>query len=81
MYFSIITIKMPFLNSLLISLYYKSINRTSYTRINISTCRDYLVDIPAKLADMPAELVDMPVEVMWFSIVGFLFVGYFWGRP
>jgi hypothetical protein len=31
----IIAIKTPFLNSLLISLYYKSINRAFYTRTNI----------------------------------------------
>ena len=45
--FSIITAKTPFLSSPLISLYYKSVNKVSYTRTNISTGRDYLTDIPA----------------------------------
>jgi hypothetical protein len=58
--FSITTIKTPFLSSLLISLYYKSIKVVSYTRTNISIGRGYLID--------------MPIEVKWFSIIGFLVI-------
>ena len=58
------TTKTPFLSSPLISLYYKSVNRTFYTRTNISTYKDYLVDIPVELTDMSTELTDMPVEVI-----------------
>ena len=47
--FSITTAKTPFLNSLLISLYYKSIKGVSYTKTNISTSRGCLADIPAKV--------------------------------
>ena len=54
---------MPFLSSLLISLYHKSVNRVSCTRTNISTYRDCLTDIPAELADMPIGLADMPAEL------------------
>ena len=46
---SIITIKTPFLSSLLISLYYKSVNGVSYTRTNISIGGDCLADIPAEV--------------------------------
>ena len=59
---SIITTKTPFSSSLLISLYYKSINGVSCTRTDIFIYRDCLADMPAELADMPVELVDMPVE-------------------
>ena len=45
----IITIKMPFLNNLLISLYYKSVKGVFYTRTNISTGRGCLVDIFIKV--------------------------------
>ena len=47
--FSVITIKMPFLSSLLISLYYKSVKGVSYTRTNISVSEVYLTDMPAKV--------------------------------
>ena len=43
--FSIIIIKTPFLNSLLISLRHESINKTSYIRINISINRSYFINI------------------------------------
>ena len=46
---SIIIIKTPFLSSLLISLYYKSVNRVSYIRINIFIGGDYLIDIPVEV--------------------------------
>ena len=46
---SIITVKTPFLNSLLISLYYKSIKGVSYTRTDISIGRDCLIDIPTEV--------------------------------
>ena len=52
-----ITIKTPFLSSLLISLHHKSVNRASCTRTNISACRDCLVDIPIELADMPIKVI------------------------
>ena len=78
---SIITTKTPFLSSLLISLRCKSIKGVSCTRTDISACRDCLADMPVGLTDIPAELTDMPAEVMWFSIAGFLFAGYFRGRP
>ena len=92
---SVITIKIPFLSSLLISLCRKSINGGSCTRTNISVYRDCLTDIPVGLADipielanmpvelagMPVELINMPIEVIWFSIIGFLFAGYFQGHP
>ena len=74
---SIITAKIPFLSSLLISLYYKSINGASCTRTNISAYRDCLADIPVELVDMPMGLADISIEVIWFSIIGFLVTGYF----
>ena len=46
---SVITTKIPFLSSLLIFLYYKSIKGVFYTRTNISIDRDYLIDIPAEV--------------------------------
>ena len=46
---SIITAKTPFLSSLLISLYYKSIKGVSCIRTNISAGGDYLIDIPAEV--------------------------------
>ena len=58
---------MPFLSSLLISLYYKSIKGVSYTRTNISIGRDCLIDMPA--------------EVRWLSVIGFSIIGCFRGRP
>jgi len=60
---SIITVKMPFLSSLLISLCYKSVKGVFCTKTNISIGRDCLVDLPA--------------EVRWFSVTGFLVIGYF----
>ena len=47
--FSIITVKTPFLNSLLSSLYYKSVKGVSYTKTDISTDRDCLADIPVEV--------------------------------
>jgi hypothetical protein len=41
----IITIKTPFLSSLLISLCYKSINKASYIRTNISVDDNSFIDI------------------------------------
>ena len=46
---SIITIKTPFLSSLLISLYYKSVGGVSYTRTNIFIGGDYLTDISTEV--------------------------------
>ena len=46
---SIITIKMPFLSSPLISLYYKSIKGVFCTKTNISIGKDYLMDIPMEV--------------------------------
>ena len=46
---SVTTIKTPFLSSLLISLYYKSVKGVSCTRTNISIGRDCLTDVPAKV--------------------------------
>ena len=40
---------MPFLSSLLISLYCESVKGVFYTKINISVYGDYFVDIPVKL--------------------------------
>ena len=54
---SVITIKTPFLSSPLMSFYYKSVNRVSYTRIDISIGGDCLTDIPV---DIPA---DIPTKV------------------
>jgi hypothetical protein len=45
----IIIIKMSFLNSLLISLYYKSINRAFYIKTNIFINRDYFIGISIKV--------------------------------
>jgi hypothetical protein len=41
----IIIIKTPFLNSLLISLYYKSIKGVSYIKTNISVDKGYFIGI------------------------------------
>ena len=49
MFLSIITVKTPFLNSLLISLYYKSVKGVSYTRTNISIGGNCLADIPIEV--------------------------------
>ena len=46
---SVITIKTPFLNSLLISLYYKFVKGASYIRINISAGGDCLTDVPTEV--------------------------------
>ena len=46
---SIITTKMPFSSSPLISLRHESVKGVSYTRTDISTGRDCLADIPAKV--------------------------------
>ena len=46
---SVITIKIPFLSSLLISWYYKSVKGVSYTRINIYIGRDCLINIPVEV--------------------------------
>ena len=43
------TAKMPFLNSLLISLYRESVKGVFYTRTNISIGGDCFVDIPAEV--------------------------------
>ena len=67
---SITTIKMPFLSSLLISLRYKSVKGVSCTRTDISVGGGYLADMSVKVS----------VEVRWFSVVGFLVMGCFWGR-
>ena len=47
---SVITTKMPFLSSLLIFLYYKSVKGVFYTRINISAGRGCLTDISIKVS-------------------------------
>ena len=41
---------MPFLSSLLISLYYKSIKGVSYTKTDISAGGNYFVDIPIEVS-------------------------------
>jgi len=46
---SVITAKIPFLSSPLISLRRKSINGVSYTRTNISAGGDYLAVIPMEV--------------------------------
>ena len=46
---SVITAKMPFLSSPLISLYYKSVKGVSYIRTNISIGGDCFINIPAKV--------------------------------
>ena len=56
MFFFITTVKMPFLSSPLISLYYKSVKGVSYTRTNISIYRDCLVNIPIELIGMSIEV-------------------------
>ena len=48
-FFSVITIKTPFLNSLLISLYYKSVKGVFCTKTNIFTGGDYFADMPAEV--------------------------------
>ena len=48
-FFSIITAKTPFLSSLLIFLYYKSIKRVSCTKTDISVGGFYLIDIPVEV--------------------------------
>ena len=45
----IITIKTPFLSSLLISLHYKSIKGVSCTKTDISAGGDCLIDIPVEV--------------------------------
>ena len=47
---SIITAKTPFLSSLLISLYYKSVKGVSYTRTDISVYRDCFADISTEVS-------------------------------
>ena len=47
--FSIITVKIPFLNGLLISLHYKSIKEVFCVRTDISTGRGYFIDIPIEV--------------------------------
>ena len=49
MSFSIITVKTLFLNSLLISLYYKSVKGVSCTRTDISAGGGCLVNISAEV--------------------------------
>jgi len=49
MSFSVITAKMPFLSSPLISLRHKSVKGGSYTRTNISAGGGYLTDVPAEV--------------------------------
>jgi len=49
MSFSIIITKTPFLSSPLISLRHKSVKGVSYTRTNISTGGDCLIDIPVEV--------------------------------
>ena len=44
-----ITAKIPFLSSLLISLYYKSIKRVSYIKTNIFISGSCLIDIPIRV--------------------------------
>jgi len=47
---SVITVKTPFLSSLLISLYYKSVKGVSYTRTNISIGGGCLIDISVEVS-------------------------------
>ena len=49
MFFFIITVKTPFLNSLLIFLHCKSVKGVSYTRTDISAGGDCLADIPIEV--------------------------------
>ena len=53
---STITIKIPFSSSPLIFLRYKSINRVSYTRTNISIYGDCLIDIPIEFIGISIEV-------------------------
>ena len=46
---SVITVKTPFLSSLLIFLRYKSVKGVSYTKTNISVGGDCLTDISAEV--------------------------------
>jgi hypothetical protein len=62
--FSTVTTKMPFLSSLLISLYYEAVNRASYTKTDISIYRDCLIGMPMELVDIPVKLTDIPMEVI-----------------
>ena len=55
---------MPFLNSLLISLHYKSVKGVFCTRANIFTGKDYLINMPVGLTDIPIKLINMPAEVI-----------------
>ena len=61
---SVMTAKMPFSSSLLISLRRKSVNGAFCTKTNISIYRDCLADIPTELTDMPMKLADIPTEVI-----------------
>ena len=63
MFLFAITIKTFFLSSLLISLYYKSVNGAFCIRTNIFIYRDCLIDIPIEFINMPIKLTDMPIEV------------------
>ena len=45
----IIIAKMPFLSNLLISLYYKSINKAFYTKTNIFINKGYFISIFIKV--------------------------------
>jgi Ulp1 family protease len=56
----IIIIKTFFLNSLLISLYYKSIKGVFYTKTNIFINKSYFISIF--------------IKVKWFLIIGFLVI-------
>ena len=56
-FLSIITVKTPFLSSLLISLRCESVNGVSYIRTDISVYGDCFIDMPAELTDMPAEII------------------------
>ena len=47
--FFTITAKTHFLNNLLISLYYKSVKGVSYTKTNIFTGGDCLINIPIEV--------------------------------
>ena len=47
---SVTTVKTPFLSSLLISLYYKSVKGVSCTRTNISTGGGCLADISIEVS-------------------------------
>ena len=49
MSFSVITVKTPFLSSVLISLYYKSVKGVSYIRTDIFAGGNCLVDMPIEV--------------------------------